>query len=199
MSNIANLENQRFGKLVAKHRTNKKSKSGCYFWECLCDCGNTTLVNVNNLKNGHTKSCGCTKKMKEKNPRLYSIWRHMKSRCYTNSSANKYYCLKGIKVCKEWKNDFISFYEWAMKNGYQNNLTIDRINNEGNYEPNNCRWVTYKEQANNRTNNYLLTYNGETHTIAEWADIMHINYWTLRSRIKRKCSQDRIFKELKKN
>jgi hypothetical protein len=109
----------------------------------------------------------------------------MKARCYKPTSARYYtHGARGIKVCDEWLS-FEGFIKWALSNGYQENLTIDRINNDGNYEPSNCRWATPKEQANNRRTNHLLTYKGETHTTKEWSEITGINYCTLIGRINR--------------
>lgn len=101
--------------------------------------------------------------------RIYKIWFHMCSRC-RNPKEKNYYG-KNITVCDEWKNDFLNFYLWSMDNGYTDELTIDRIDSNGNYEPSNCRWATYKQQNNNNCVNRKITYNGETHTIGEWGDI----------------------------
>ena len=120
------------------------------------------------------------------NKRISRVYWNMKTRCY-NPSSNKYhaYGARGIKVCDEWKNSFKKFKEWALSNGYGDNLTIDRIDNNGNYEPSNCRWVTQKQNCNNTRFNTLLTYNGKTHTMTEWSEITGINLTTLSSRINR--------------
>ena len=110
----------------------------------------------------------------------------MRERCY-NKKHKSYenYGGRGIKVCDEWLESFVNFFEWAMQNGYQDNLTIDRIDNNGNYEPSNCRWVTYSEQANNKRNNRCYTYNGMTLTLKQWSERYHINYSALRDRLNR--------------
>ncbi len=121
---------------------------------------------------------------------IYNRWKHIKQRCYNpKDAAYKNYGGRGIKVCDEWldkKNGFINFYNWAMNNGYRDDLTIDRINNDGNYEPNNCRWVTMKIQANNTRHNKIITFKNETHTLTEWSEILNINLQTLSNRIKQK-------------
>ena len=120
------------------------------------------------------------------NSRLYNIWLHMKGRCYRKSDDHyKHYGSRGITVCDEWKNDFKAFYDWSMSNGYSDDLTIDRINNDGNYEPSNCRWVTMKEQCNNRTSNVVLTIDGKSHNIKKWSEITGIKYHTIYARVKR--------------
>lgn len=117
--------------------------------------------------------------------RLYSIWRHMKERCNNkNHVAYRGYGGRGISVCDQWKNDFLAFKEWALANGYSADLTIDRINNDGNYCPENCRWATPLEQQNNRSANHRITFRGETHSIAEWGRITGISRITIRSRIR---------------
>lgn len=124
------------------------------------------------------------KKHGHRNEKIYAVYCTMKQRCNNkNSDSFKNYGAKGVSVCEEWEDDFESFYEWAIKNGYRDNLTIDRINVEGNYEPSNCRWVDCITQANNKRNNKLIEYKGETHTIAEWAKIKGFSYYTLYERI----------------
>lgn len=116
--------------------------------------------------------------------RLYSIWYDMKRRCY-NSKNKRYknYGGAGITVCSEWLDSFQAFYDWSALNGYNDKLTIDRINRFGNYSPDNCRWATKFEQANNKSNNHWINYNGEIHTMMEWSKIIGINYSTLRRRV----------------
>jgi len=171
------------------------------FYLCKCDCGNECIILKQNLKLGYTKSCGCLQKEKARinglntkthgltNTRLYKVLQNMKSRCYDKNSINYgRYGYHAIIICDEWldkDNGFINFYNWSIANGYQDNLTIDRINSNGNYEPSNCHWATYKEQNRNRRNNRLITYNRETHCIAEWSEILGINISTLHNRIKR--------------
>lgn len=133
-----------------------------------------------------------SERMKKNNPnyknglsqtKLYRIWIAMKSRCYNqrhSSYAN--YGGRGIVICDEWKIDFKSFYDWSMANGYKEELQIDRIDNNGNYEPNNCKWSTRREQANNRRTTHLETINGETHTLAEWSRISGIKIGTIAKR-----------------
>ena len=167
-------------------------------WKCHCDCGTEKIVQEPNLKNGTTKSCGCWKyrKIKEHNTkhggskdRLYGIWKGMKRRC--NDSRDSHYATyggKGIKICDEWANDYAVFKEWAYKNGYDENAktgdcSIDRINNNGNYEPNNCRWVNRIQQANNTSQNRYVTLNGKRLTIAEFARTMNISQFKARYRI----------------
>lgn len=112
------------------------------------------------------------------------MWRGIKLRCYNkNSKRYKDYGGRGVAVCDKWKNDFMNFYDWAINNGYSDNLTIDRINNEGNYEPNNCRWVTIKQQSRNRRSNRNITINGETHCLSEWCEILGLNYKKVSARI----------------
>lgn len=119
-----------------------------------------------------------------KNTRLYRIWNGIKSRCFIPShSKYEYYGGRGITVCPEWKDDFKAFYDWAMSNGYQDNLTIDRIDCNGNYEPSNCRWVTMKVQQNNSSHCHYVEFNGQIHSIAEWARITGIPRSTLNNRI----------------
>ena len=159
MGKINNLTGKRFGRLkVIKYYGS--NKNGRALWLCQCDCGNTKVVLGNSLLSKLTFSCGCYNKEYSKelhskhnmsSSKLYKVWGGMKTRCYNKNFI--YYCNyggRGIKVCDEWKNDFSKFYKWAINNGYKEGLTIDRINNDGNYEPNNCRWVTRAEQNRNK-------------------------------------------------
>lgn len=126
-----------------------------------------------------------------KGTRLYSIYRNMKSRCY-NEKATSYnrYGGRGIQICDEWLIDFSNFYKWSIQNGYKENLTIDRINNNGNYEPNNCRWTDIKTQSRNRNINHLVTINNITKPLISWCEEYKINYKTVRDRLKRGWSYE---------
>ena len=124
--------------------------------------------------------------MIKRTKRLTNIYSMMKQRCYNTNSQNfKYYGGKGVSVCDEWRNNSQAFYDWVMTHGYKDGLTLDRIDNDGNYEPSNCRWVTMKEQDNHRSNNVILTLNGESHTIPEWSEILGIKQHVIRNRINR--------------
>ena len=168
----------------------RKNKHPIY--KCICDCGDIVYVKGCHLRSGHTKSCGClnvekNKKLHTKHgkryTRLYRIWLNMKDRCYNkNNLSYKNYGGRGIKICDEWLHDFVNFYNWSMTNGYKDELTIDRINVNGNYEHSNCRWATTKQQNNNRRNNAYLTYNGKTQTMKQWSDDLNISYNTIKQR-----------------
>lgn len=190
------LRNNRYGKLVViefSHKIKRNKGSYRYFWLCKCDCGNFVVVNGDKLISGHTKSCGCLVKEKTRQmhsshnlskTRLYKIYHGILKRCENkNSTSFKNYGKKNIKVCKEWKDDFIAFYNWAINNGYQDKLTIDRINVRGNYEPSNCRWATAEIQQNNRSNNLHLTHKNKTLTLAEWCKELNLNYFTVQQRL----------------
>lgn len=193
MGKIIDLTGHKFGRLTVI-KFDCVDKRGT-MWLCKCSCGKEIIVAAGKLRSGHTKSCGCYAKEVAvisntthglRNHRLYRIWNSMKQRCNNpNIHSYKHYGGRNIKVYEEWFNDFQSFYNWSMANGYQDGLTLDRIDVNGNYEPNNCRWTTYKKQNNNRRNNTLITFNGETHTLAEWREIKGLSQSTLFHRIER--------------
>ena len=190
---ITDISGQKFGRLTAI-KPDGRYKSGNVRWLCRCECGNYTHSDSFRLRKGEAKSCGCyaSERMTRLNtkhggfgPRLYEIWRQMHRRCYgKNTKAYKDYGGRGITICDEWK-EYKPFQKWAIANGYQEGLTIDRIDVNGNYEPSNCRWATMKEQANNRRSCHIVDYNGERHTISEWADIYGVDQRRLYDRLSR--------------
>lgn len=193
MAKAINIAGQRFGRLTVIERV--ASTKAQAQWRCVCDCGKETVVCSQDLRNGHTKSCGCYglevsvshtpsfSTHKESRSRLYRVWIGMKGRC--NNCKNKaysYYGGRGIKVCQDWNESYVLFRDWALANGYQENLTIDRIDVNGNYCPENCRWVSMKVQMNNTRANRRITLNGETKTMAEWSESTGLSYETIRNR-----------------
>ncbi len=204
MAKVDDLTGIRFGRLTVIKRA-PNNKGGKTMWECVCDCGKIRIVCASNLKRGVSTSCGCFRKelLSEKqtihgdsnNARLYRIWKNMKSRCSCKSvSQYKDYGGRGISVCEEWKHNYTVFKQWSIANGYRDDLTIDRINNDGDYCPENCRWVSRSEQNLNKRNRCLLTYRNKTQTITEWSMELGIPIETLRDRIFRyKWSVERAF------
>lgn len=190
-ASFIDISGNRYGRLVA---INPIRKNNGIYWVCKCDCGNTTEVLPQHLNRGLIRSCGCLRKdvSSKKNKkhgmsktRIYKEWKGIKERCLNkNNHAYKNYGGRGITICDEWlgENGFENFYGWAMKNGYSDDLTIDRINVNGDYEPSNCRWATMKEQQNNKRNNHIISLNGEEHTISEWSRITGINKETIEAR-----------------
>lgn len=188
------MTGEKYGKLLVVEYAGK-TKRGLSLWKCKCDCGREVVVQSVNLRNGHTKSCGCFRaewckenctKHGLEHTRLYGIWADMIYRCHNPENPNyKRYGARGISVCEEWRNDVKIFYDWAIRNGYSDDLTIDRIDNNGNYCPENCRWATKVEQASNRRSNILITRNGETKTMKQWAISEGIPYQVVWQRIKK--------------
>ena len=141
------LRGLRFGKLVVLEDSAKRNIGGNIIWICHCDCGNACQVMSHNLKSGHNRSCGCIYKKHgesgKSKTRLYTIWIDMRQRIKNpNATGYKRYGGRGIEIYPLWLYDFSSFRDWALNSGYEDNLTIDRINNDGNYEPLNCQWIT---------------------------------------------------------
>lgn len=197
------LTGQKFGRLTVIKRAGS-TKNRVTEWLCRCDCGNEKVIRADRLQRGTTQSCGCFHReaVAERNKarsvhcgrytRLYYIWQGLKGRCLNvNNPKYNSYGERGIVVCDEWKDSFEAFRMWAMANGYEDTLTIDRIDVNGNYEPSNCRWATNEEQQNNKRDNHVLTYNGETHTVSEWAKILKLKQQTLDRRLHRGWSVEK--------
>ena len=210
MRKLANdLTGKKFGKLevIGVHDTGSRKT----YYVCQCDCGNIKVVRADALISGATKSCGCIKKEQDKanlaanhshkmsGTRIYETWQDMKRRCYNKQNARyDRYGGRGITVCDEWLNNFQSFYDWAISNGYSDDLTIDRIDNDGNYEPSNCRWSTAKEQCNNRGSNINITIGNATKSLMCWCEIFNVDYKKVYARYKRNGYEgiDRLFNDI---
>lgn len=169
--------------LTVLEECKEHDKQGNTLYKCQCDCGNISIIRYTHLVNNKIKSCGCLRHKAyhithgQKGTKLYNTWKNMKGRCYNkNRKEYKDYGRRGIKVCDEWLNDFVVFYDWAIDNGYQDDLTIDRIDVNGNYEPSNCRWVTVEQQNINKRNSIYICYKGHNNNLAEWAKILDIGY-----------------------
>ena len=194
LSKIIDLTGQRFGKLTVYCRAPNKGSDAS--WECICDCGETKIINGKSLRSGVTRSCGCIQKetvihknqkyngVNTENNRIYSIYTGMRQRC--NNNKNKrytHYGGRGITICEEWTNDFKAFEEWALNNGYSDGLSIDRIDVNKGYSPENCRWTVPIVQMNNTTRNRKLEFNGEIKTLSQWSSTTGIGRKTISSRI----------------
>lgn len=203
------LTGKHFGKLTVicrgPDRINKSGKS--VRWKCICECGVETLVDGRHLKNGHTKSCGCEKQISAQKmgkqqathnrypTRLYHIWNGLKMRCQNkNNDRFSAYGGRGITVCAEWAGSFETFRDWALANGYRDDLSIDRINVNGDYCPENCRWVSMKTQCENRSNNNLLKLDGETQPVSVWAERIGVSADLLYSRKRKGWTDEQILK-----
>lgn len=211
MGKFINLTGNTFGRLKVL-RLGGRSKSNQILWLCRCNCGKEILVQTCHLNSGHTKSCGCyrvevARHFGEKNSshgghgtRLYNIWHGMKQRCYDKGCHSfPLYGGRGISVCDEWKHDFTSFRDWAICHGYSEELSIDRIDTNGNYSPENCKWSTQEEQQNNKKNNLLLTLDGETHTAPEWGRMLGIPVHVIYNRIRYGWDVENILKRPKRS
>lgn len=190
---------KRFGRLVVI-RLDYIDSAHYTHWICKCDCGNSVSIRRNQLTSGDNVSCGCyhrehnhefgLKHGLTSNP-LYKVWGGIKARCLNPKASNyERYGGRGITICDKWKDDFKAFYDWAISNGYKKGLSIDRIDNNGGYEPANCRWVDARTQQNNIRTNNIFTYKGITHTVTEWSRILRVNRETLRYRIKMRNLKD---------
>ena len=184
---------KRYGRLTVIEIAGKGSHNRTLM-KCKCDCGNEKVVPFGNLNTGRSNSCGCLERENyerlgnlnkthgESKTRLYKEWKGMYTRCYNpNRHTYSNYGGRGIKVSEQWKT-FEEFKKWALSNGYSDNLSIDRIDVNGDYEPNNCRWITMKEQSLNKRNTIYVTYQGEKKPLKIWAKELNISYWTLKGR-----------------
>ena len=161
-------------------------------WICKCKCGNETSVTRSALVSGRSTSCGC-KAFESHNKthgfsktRIYRTWVQMRGRCRRDTGADaKDYHDRGITVCEEWNSDFVSFYTWAMANGYEDTLTIDRIDNSKGYSPENCRWITATEQQSNKRSNITVNYNGEVYCLSHLCEKVGFPYKTAHRRYTR--------------
>ena len=200
MSKTIDLIGHRYGLLTVVERADN-DKYGRARWLCVCDCGNTSKVQSGNLRTGHTTSCGCGEKEnrakiatrmvikhRATGTRLFRVWQGMLERCQRNGVGEKNYGLRGIKVCEEWQ-EYINFRDWAYANGYdpdapKGQCTIDRIDVNGDYCPENCRWVDRQTQNNNKRTNFYVTYKGKTQSLKMWANKLSIDYKAVLHRLR---------------
>lgn len=213
MKNIKLVKGQKFNHLTvikldhietrfynSKYEKSGKRKLNLEYYLCKCDCGKETIVEKSHLRKkiDATESCGCisgTHHLAHKN-RIYGIWTGIRKRCFCNTVANydyKNYGGRGITMCADWKNDFMSFYNWAIANGYREDLTIDRIDCNRNYEPSNCRWVTKKEQSQNRRCVYKLFYKGKEMFLDDISKETGIKHNTILNRYHKYGLCDKVF------
>lgn len=199
------LIGQKFGRLTVLEKSQTKRK-----WICRCDCGNILEAYGYDIKSGHTKSCGCYRREKLKDlytthnhsqcrngkpHKLYQVWHSMTQRCCnSNSAPYDRYGGRGIRVCQRWLK-YENFLE-DMGKDWEEGLTIERIDNDGNYEPSNCKWVTQKQQTRNTSRNKYITYKGETKSLGEWVEILGQPYNRIYKRLLRGASIDEAFKDV---
>lgn len=189
------LEHRIFGALKVIDRAHK-NKHGVYTWNCLCECGNKINIPGGSLTSGNTKSCGCNAHNKKhyhnmSKTNIHKIWRGLLARCYTKTATGyKHYGGRGIEVSDEWKNDFMKFWK-DMGDMPSKDHSIDRIDNNRNYSKNNCKWSTKEEQANNKRNSRLITYNGETKTATQWSVDLGGNKMLVATRLYKGWSEER--------
>lgn len=189
MPRFNDLTGRRFGKLTVIKREGA-NRNGSATWLCNCDCGNKKVACGRELVNGDTSSCGCARHNPRKHgmagTRLYRIWTGMKSRCFNpNSPAYDRYGGRGITVCREWADNFETFMEWALESGYNEGLTIERIDNGKGYFPGNCTWISQSEQTQNRRSCIFVTMDGKTMNLQQWCDELGISYKLVHNRIRK--------------
>ena len=209
----ADIIGRKFGLLTVIDRdydfkSNKQTK-----WICKCECGNVKSIFRNSLIQGRAKSCGCMMYKGKKGvnqthgmskTRIYREWSSMLRRCKENSPDAKLYYNRGISVCEEWQNDFLSFYEWSMRNGYDDSLSIDRIDNDNGYFPGNCRWIPIEQQQSNKSNNVKVQYNGKEYCLRGLCAELNFPYKTAHRRYQRMKAKgifdiEKLFAPIKTN
>lgn len=194
-----NLTGRDFGRLTVLGLSAKKVGRKSY-WVCQCSCGNKKIVRSDLLIGGKVRSCGCLKKEQDNinldrtthgqttqgYSRLWGIWEGMKKRCSNPKDTNYMkYGARGIKVCKEWQHSFEAFQSWSITHGYKDDLTIERLDVNKGYNPDNCAWILGKNQANNRRSSIFIEWDGQKLNLKQWSKKLGINYGTLNSRYKR--------------
>lgn len=183
---------QIFNRLTVLKEVEKRD--GKRYFKCICECGNSGEYRLISMRAGKIKSCGCLRSEQnrtvaithgKRNTRLYSIWHSMKQRCFNpNNLKYEFYGERGVSIYKKWVDSFELFYNWAIQNGYSNNLTLDRIEVNGNYEPSNCRFISMKEQSRNKRNNVFIEFNGEKLCVVDWAKKLQISNSAMQKRLK---------------
>lgn len=211
MAKFHDLRGEKYGRLEPYFPIKRNGRT---YWFCHCDCGNEKIVSSGNLVSGQVKSCGCLQKEKASEriadankthgmfgTRLYRIWSGMVTRCENpNHPYYGRYGGRGIRICPEWREDNSRFFEWANSSGYADGLTIDRINNDGNYEPSNCRWIPDDEQQRNRSSCHFVKIGGLELSLKEWSELLNISYNTVLSRLRYGWSDfDALTKPIIKN
>lgn len=184
---MIDITNEKYGLILVLSEDKTRCQDSRYrYWRCLCECGNEVIVRQDHLRTGNTKSCGClknTKKYSQQVAKVHKAWVNMKSRCYSEKSEYyKHYGGRGIKVCDRWLESFENFYE-DMGDKPSKDHSLDRIDNDGDYCPENCRWATWEEQANNRSNNRTVNIKGKSKTLAEWCREYDIDQRLVSSRV----------------
>lgn len=194
MKKYEEMIGKKFGHLTVIGVSSRTDKYGHKYLDCKCDCGNFKTIVMHHIISGASQSCGCgvSKSTIKRNTthggtgtRLYTIWLSMRKRC-TNSKEKdyQYYGAKGIKISSEWST-FDTFRDWSLSHGYDDSLTIDRIDVNGDYCPSNCRWITFAEQCRNRTNNRQVTINGEAKLITDWIKESPVSMTTVYDRMRK--------------
>ena len=190
----SNLIGKKFGILTVINKDESFHDCKHTKYICLCECGKTKSIYKHSLVNGRTKSCGCQQGKGKKGvnathgmskTRIYAEWCAMKRRCLPNTRDSKNYYSRGITVCDEWQNDFMSFYNWSMENGYDDTLSIDRINNDKGYSPKNCRWISIGKQQSNKTNTIRINYEGEEYSLHSLCVHLGLPYKSIHKRYKK--------------
>lgn len=196
---LNDLTGKEFGKLTVIGRGDANGRKGVY-WNCICQCGNSCTVHARALVSGHTKSCGCYNVEIASLPKTHglchtnehAIWKAMRQRCKNKNASNYYrYGGRGIKICEEW-NLFEAFYKWCIESGFEAGMTIDRIDNNGNYSPENCRWADRITQGNNKSNNKKIVYRGVPLSLNQIERMTGIDRRTIAYRVKSGWDAEKI-------